>query len=290
MIVVGFIGGLASQMNDYAFLLAMRKRVPNCEIKAVNGCFEHNGYELDRVFGVKLDWADPQGVKRMLNFHLGRNDVRTKLCNGWHRLRTHLIGPRRTQLNMVDYSLPNRSLPLDVENNDCVFWGNCTRETYPEVDSEFRKAMEFKLLLSGENRELAGRIGEGNSVSIHLRRGDYVRGGYRLLQADYYREAIRRMEQRVENPHYYIFSDDVKCAQEMFGDLRQKTFVDWNKGADSCFDMRLMSLCKHNIIANSGFSFMAAWLNATPGKVVVAPRCPDAKAAAVTEKWGWIQI
>ena len=71
------------------------------------------------------------------------------------------------------------------------------------MDSEFRKDMEFGLPLSGENRDAAGRIGEGNSVSIHLRRGDYVRGGYRLLEA---------------------------------------------------------------------------------------PRCPNAKAAAVTENWGWIQI
>ena len=81
MIAVGFIGGLASQMNNYAFLLAMRKRFPNCEIKAVNGCFELNGYELDRVFGVELEWADPRVVQRMLNFHLGRNGVRTRLCN-----------------------------------------------------------------------------------------------------------------------------------------------------------------------------------------------------------------
>ena len=290
MIVVGFVGGLASQMNNYAFLLAMRKRFPDCEIKAVNCCFEHNGYELDRVFGVKLDWADPLVVQRMLNFHLGRNGVRTKLCNGWHRLRCRLIGPRRTQLNMSDYSLPNRSIALDVKGSDCVFWGNCTRETYPEIDSEFRAEMEFKLPLSGVNRNLAERIGEENSVSIHLRRGDYVRGGYRLLQADYYGEAIRRIEQRVEDPHYYIFSDDVKCAQEMFGNLHHRTFVDWNKGADSCYDMRLMSLCKHNIIANSGFSFMAAWLNANQGKMVVAPLCQDEKAAAVTGKWGWIQI
>lgn len=96
MIVIGFIGGLASQMNDYAFLLAMRKRFPDYEIKAANGCFEHNGYELDRVFGVKLDWADRRVVQPMLNFHLGRNGVRTKLCNGWHRLRCRLIGSRRT--------------------------------------------------------------------------------------------------------------------------------------------------------------------------------------------------
>ena len=95
--------------------------------------------------------------------------------------------------------------------------------------------------------------------------------------------------QDAEGP-YFVFSDDLPCAKDMFRSLSRVIFVDGNRGNDSYVDMQLMSTCKHNIVANSGFSLMAAFLGNSNGRTVVVPRCSDKKAMAATEKFGWIQL
>ena len=114
-----------------------------------------------------------------------------------------------------------------------------------------------------------------NSVSIHVRRGDYLNGYYyetlgKICDIAYYQRAIGTIKERVDNPHFYIFSDDPDYVTENLT-IENATFVNFNRGNDSWQDMYLMSQCKHNIIANSTFSWWGAWLNNNPQKVVVAP-------------------
>ena len=290
MVMVGIIGGLASQMNDYAFLLALKKRYPSLSIKAVDGCFDHNGYELERVFGIHLDWAERRMAQPLVNFHIAPPGLTTKVFNAGHRIREFIVGSRKTHLNMVDYSNLDCVFPLDFQARDYVFWGNCRIETYQSVEPDLLAAFKFKRELTETNCEIAKRISEENSVAIHLRRGDYKKCGFALLGDEYYRAAVRAVSECLHNPSYFVFSDDIACAREMFRDLPRVTFVTGNRGNDSSVDMRLMSLCKHNITANSGFSMMAAWLNANKGKVVVAPKCPEEKDSAILNNWNWIQI
>ena len=79
------------------------------------------------------------------------------------------------------------------------------------------------------------------------------------------------MEKQVQNPTYYFFSDDIAWAREQFADIKNAVFVDINHDSEAYNDMRLMAQCKHNIIANSTFSWWGAWLNKNPNKVVIAP-------------------
>ena len=88
---------------------------------------------------------------------------------------------------------------------------------------------------------------------------------------DYYSKAIRLIKNRVRNPTFYIFSDDLTCAKKMFAELSNAVFISSNRGKYNYKDMQLMSSCKHNIIANSGFSTMGAYLNKFQEKIVVAP-------------------
>lgn len=290
MVMIGFLGGLASQMNDYAFFLAMKRRYPDLEIKAVNGCFEHNGFELDRVFGIHLDWVDRRLAQHLVDFHIAPPGIARKICNVGHRMRVALLGARKTQLNMADYSSVEKMLPVEFLKESCAIWGNCANEVYQEVEKCLRKDFRFRCELTGENQELSSRIRAENSVSLHVRRGDYFEWGFRILGEDYYRAAIEAIERRVGNPAYYVFSDDLPCVKAMFRDLPNVTFVTRNRGKDSAVDMQLMSMCKHNIIANSGFSFMGAWLNDNAGKIVVSPRARNERDASVLSQWGWVQI
>jgi hypothetical protein len=134
-----------------------------------------------------------------------------------------------------------------------------------------------------------------NAISLHVRRGDYAnnpktKATHGLCSLDYYQASVRQMAQKVARPHFFIFSDDMEWVQ---GNLKIDfpcVFVEHNRGAESYNDMRLMSLCKHHIIANSSFSWWGAWLNPNMEKIVIAPRKWFASQTAVPDLFpaGWI--
>lgn len=153
------------------------------------------------------------------------------------------------------------------------------------VESDLRRDLRFADFETGDNlnRSLAQQITAVdsantravNSVSLHIRRGDYVspefKTGYSGICTDqYYRKAIEHILDNVENPLFFVFSDDIEWAKENLG-IDNAVYISHNCGRSSFRDMQLMSLCRHNIIANSSFSWWGAWLNSNPDKIVIAP-------------------
>ncbi len=122
------------------------------------------------------------------------------------------------------------------------------------------------------NESLLEEIRQVNSVSLHVRRGDYVSNDlFITLDGSYYDKAIEYIKKRTENPVFFIFSDDIEyCKKEFQG--CEFHIVDLNKGKDSYLDLFLMSQCSHNIIANSTFSWWGAYLNNNNDKNVIAPK------------------
>jgi hypothetical protein len=124
-----------------------------------------------------------------------------------------------------------------------------------------------------KNNDLISTIRSCESVAVHIRRTDYNPGSFfQPMSLDYYRRALKLMDERISNPCYFIFSDDMGWTRQQLDGLKNATFVDHNKGGDSFKDLLLMSACRHQIIANSTFSWWAAWLNDFPGKTVIAPQ------------------
>jgi hypothetical protein len=124
--------------------------------------------------------------------------------------------------------------------------------------------------LSEYSETISGRIESSNSVSVHVRRGDYVRRGWELSET-YYKNAIDHMRERVRNPQFFVFSDDIPWAKETLN-ADDVMFVEGNDYQTCYEDMYLMSRCDRNIIANSTFSWWGAWLNDTTETEVIAPR------------------
>ena len=127
------------------------------------------------------------------------------------------------------------------------------------------------------NKNHQSKILSTNSVSIHFRRGDYVTNPeastyHGVLSMDYYTKAIQEISMKTKDPHFFIFSDDSLWVKENFKIDFPSTFIDNNLGKDAIYDLQLMSSCRHNIIANSSFSWWGAWLNNYPDKLVVAPK------------------
>lgn len=119
-------------------------------------------------------------------------------------------------------------------------------------------------------------IKNSNSVSLHIRRGDYValsksKKGHALCPISYYKKAIENIAQKIHNPRFFIFSDDIQWVKENLAIKYNAEYIDFNRDYPER-DIILMKHCKHNIIANSSFSWWGAWLNENPNKIVIAPK------------------
>jgi hypothetical protein len=151
-------------------------------------------------------------------------------------------------------------------------------QTYRVVEAvshELRHELRFKEKATGKNLEIQNRIQNTlNSVSIHVRRGDYALAveGNIVLPGAYYAKAVSLMQKKVSDPTFFVFSDDVPFARKLLPENVRKVFVDHNDDFSSHEDLRLMSSCEHHVIANSTFSWWGAWLNPRAAKIVIAPR------------------
>lgn len=146
---------------------------------------------------------------------------------------------------------------------------------YADIMYDLREKIQFPPSQNPLNKEMAEEMQECNSVSVHIRRGDYLNPENKAMFGNictpaYYRKALEVMREKMPDVHFYIFSDDIPYVRKEFkgGDF---TIVDINHGKDSFYDMWLMSQCKHNICANSTFSFWGARLNANEDKVMIRP-------------------
>jgi hypothetical protein len=149
---------------------------------------------------------------------------------------------------------------------------------YPDYFADCEELIRAELTPRGEVSKVDPAIAKGiedtNSISIHVRRGDYLTSGRFIgaLPIDYYTNAIAWMVKRIENPYFFIFSDDPDWARaNILVDGHVEYMV--HDGVGSTFrDLHLMALCRHHIIANSSFSWWAAWLSSNRSPLVVAPQ------------------
>lgn len=128
---------------------------------------------------------------------------------------------------------------------------------------------KFKSVLTDKSKEISLQMQNEPSVSLHIRRGDFITENYKVLNLSYYDNAIQYIKERLKNPHFYVFSDDISWAKENLKTDEKVTFVDWTTSAEE--DLHLMTKTKHNIIANSSFSWWGAFLNKNKEKIVIIP-------------------
>jgi len=149
---------------------------------------------------------------------------------------------------------------------------------FKDFRGEILKLFSFNpKLLSNATLNVANKIKHSNSVSIHIRRGDYISDSatfnfHGCCTMDYYNKAANLISKSVPDCNFFVFSDDIEWAKKNIKLEGVMHFISHNTGKDSYQDMYLMSLCKHNILANSTFSWWAAWLNTYKNKIVITPK------------------
>lgn len=146
---------------------------------------------------------------------------------------------------------------------------------YADILPKLRESIRFPKGGSPQNQELAEEMQSCNSVSMHIRRGDYLDENNRemfggICTEEYYEQAIKMIKEEVPDARFYIFSDDAAYVKGKYQG-EDYTVVDINHGRDSFYDIWLMSNCRHNICANSTFSFWGARLNENEDKIMIRP-------------------
>jgi len=170
---------------------------------------------------------------------------------------------------------------------------------YADIMPILQEKLQFPISSNEKNIKMAEEMRNSNSVSIHIRRGDYLTaenqamfGG--ICTEEYYENAIAYMKGNIPEARFFIFSDDPMYAKQKYSS-DEYTIVDINRGKDSFYDIYLMSQCKHNICANSTFSFWGARLNKNSEKQVIRPlkqkNCDWYVPEKMKQLWkGWILI
>ncbi len=267
------MGGLGNQMFQYAagrslaWRLGTDLRLDRSFLEA-----EHKGntprpYEL-HCFNISAEAASAQEIAMLLGEHTFANRlraaVRRRLGMRWEL--SHLYREPHYHYDEAFTSLPDNTYLKGYWHSERYFSAVAAR-----MAAEFT----IRYPLAGRNQGIAADIAATESVSIHIRRGDYVtdrkiQQTHGSCSLEYYRDAVAMMG-RSGSPHFFLFSDDHDWVRKNLQIGYPTTVVDCN-GTDKGYeDLRLMSLCRHNIIANSSFSWWGAWLNRNPDKTVIAP-------------------
>lgn len=273
MIAVRLMGGLGNQMFQYAVATYLAQRLNTSAV--MDKIFFENiadvdtprHYELD-CFNLKEKFMAP--AKRPIE-----NPESNYLGNlGKLRLAKDKLAGKAWQI----YREPHHNYDPQVLNLPdwtylIGYWQ--TEKYFMDIRQQILKDFSFKTTPSTRNNQLLKEITATNSVSLHVRRGDYVSNKHAnkfhgTKDLAYYKTALKPVLKQTKNPVLFIFSDDPEWCKQNLKFPLETIYVEGNKKGSE--DLRLMVSCQHNIIANSSFSWWAAWLNQNPNKVVVAPK------------------
>jgi len=250
IIITQLIGGLGNQFFQYAIARAIAIN-NSLELKFDTSEFEEykiRNYELDN-FNIQESFATQEQI----------NQLKQKKIF------------KKTYLKEKKGKFKPEVLKI---KNSAYLQGYWQSEKYfKNIENIIRKDFTFKNLDFIKNHTFLDEIKKTNSISVSFRCQDYIKNPetakiHNVCTMKYYKNAIEYMKKTVENPIFYIFSDDIDWVKEHFKTDESVFFVDTANWQE---DLYFMQNCKHNIVANSSFSWWAAWLNQNPKKIVVAP-------------------
>jgi len=273
MIIVRLLGGLGNQMFQYAFGRKL------AHLHHTNIGFELDGlfagedirseYKLN-IFGIeqpRIPFA--QTIK-----HRRKTMYKSTLLNNIYKkiygyVDIHELGHFAFNENFIKNSAQNAYVR--------GLWQS--EKYFQDISGIIRSELQIKIPPNSSNQKIIDEINlSENAISLHIRRGEFAnKNQYNdtigTIDMSYYDNAISLLVKKYNNTEFFIFSDDIAWCKTEFNNLdRPITFIDFNDALTDYEDLRLMSLCKHNIIANSTFSWWGAWLNQNPDKIVIAPK------------------
>jgi hypothetical protein len=284
MLIQQLTGGLGNQMFQYAGAKAQALRL-GVELK------------LDKTHFL----TTPLGKKNLRHYELHH----FVLSEGFAQPKFHWIkkylNTKKVYSGFETFKEQHVHLHPDffeIRDNTYIEGVFQSEKYFKEYENEVRKGFEFKNPPSSKNQGVLEKINSVNAVSLHVRRGDYISNletqkTHGVCDLSYYQRAINYLTEKIKEPYFFLFSDEPEWVKQNLQLEFPYEVIDWNKGNNSFEDMRLMSHCQNNIIANSSFSWWGAWLNQNPNKIVIAPERwfadPQHDASDIIPD-GWIKL
>lgn len=275
MIITKIIGGLGNQMFQYAAGLRLAKE-HKTELK-----LDINGYNLQNELKIshRIFKLDELNISSSLandaelapyyrysdnKFRMGYNKILARYMPG--KQRTYIL-QRKFNFHMSFLDLPD-NVYLDG------YWQS--EKYFNDISNVIRNEFTLKVPNIDKYSYLLESIRNSESVAVHVRRGDYVSSSrvnqhYEPCPMEYYKSSVQSILAKVRKPRFFLFSDDVEWTEQNLRIYSNDVIVSKYTNHDELIDLILMSNCKHQIIANSSFSWWAAWLNANRPKIVIAP-------------------
>lgn len=288
MVIVRLIGGLGNQLFQYAYALSLVKKGYDVklDISAFDTYTLHGGYSLNH-YNKRVNNASPEEVTAMTHIGFGK------------KLMRQLQGKKSRPVAKEVNSAFDEKM-LSPEDNHYLVGYFQSEKYFQQIRGELLDSLVLQEPLSSYTKNTLDRINKSEvSVSVHVRRGDYVTNAEALkthgvCSLDYYQQAVMLINAKFDNVSYYIFSDDIDWVKDNLV-IDNAFYVDSEEERFSGEDMFLMSQCNHNIIANSSFSWWGAWLNTHIDKLIVAPKnwYADEKKQYLSEMMiprDWIQV
>jgi hypothetical protein len=272
MIIVKLQGGLGNQMFQYALgrrLALLHKSDLKLDLHFLNdktpkAHFTMRDYELG-AFNLVCDFSGYDEVK-----HFYGNKVISKFKRKFGNIKYCNENGQRFQPKVFDLK---EDIYLDGYWQSEKYFASIRSNLLSEFS--LKESILDKLEINASLKQIKELINTTNSVSVHFRRGDYVSDTvtsqfHGTCSMQYYEEAIKLIASKIQNPYFFLFTDDLDWV------MNQKIIEGFPTTlaftSDMYLDMHLMSLCKNNIIANSSFSWWGAWLNQNEEKLVIAPK------------------
>ncbi len=267
MIITRLTGGLGNQMFQYAFGRRLADR-HQTQLKLDRGIYSDPAlnvpprtYDLG-IFNIVEEIATVEEIRRFAN--RSGNEFIDKLLN-------RVFGLKPSHIREPHYHFSQAA--MDAPDNVYVsgYWQS--ERYFHDIEPKLRNEFTFRDPMSRNAEPLHQRITDSESVCVHVRRGDFLTNPLNGLRGgEYYSAGAEIIARTNRDLSFFVFSDDVEWCRENIIFNGETTFVDDDFGPMKLRDdLRLMSTCKHFIIANSSFSWWAVWLNRNPRRVVIAP-------------------
>lgn len=272
MIIVRLMGGLGNQLQQYALyrkyeILGREARLDTSwfSAKIQENMQAPRPLELDRLDKLSVKTAAPEEVRALL----GRR----------YEEKAGVMERIKRKMNPASVIVFEETA---VYHPEIFGWDSkylagywACEAYYADILPRLRSEICFPKSNDPRNIGTIEEMEQTESVSVHIRRGDYLDAVNiemfgNICTEDYYDTAIRHIKEKCEKPVFYIFSDDSGYARQKYQG-KEYRIIDWNREENSFYDMMLMSHCRHNICANSTFSFWGARLNGHAGKIMIRP-------------------
>lgn len=269
MIIVQLKGGLGNQLFQYAAGLHLAHH-HNTEIKVDLGLLKNPANETDTLRNYELQYlkhppliASEHEIKRL-----------TKASIPFRFIDKLLPSYKRQVYNEKYFTYDVKF--LQAGNNVYLKGYRQSEKYFLPIADIIRQRFQFQPGIIQTVQDFGNNLKTVNSASIHIRRGDYtkktIKHYHGVVTPSYYQEAMAILQTKVTDLHLYVFSDDINWVKEHIKFPIPATFVSNDISTTPYEDFYLMACCRHNIVANSSFSWWAAWLNDNEQKIVIAPK------------------